>query len=1142
LTRRIAKITVLCVLSCVALCAIVAGALFWRLSQGPVSLASVTPGIEEGVNKRLSGLKLDLGEAFLELDPGTYVPTVRFRNVTLMDGERKLIASAPKAAVTLDRTAILSGEIVPVDLELIGPSVKGRRNLDGGFELGIVGEALPTDQTVEVTDFETGDDAGTPKSDLGGSGPTADGRSAPNIIPQLVKLFDQGNSSSLSTLKDIRISKARVTLYDEANDSTWFAPQTELTFRRMPYGFVMLATADVASISEPWRAEVSATYRRAEKKFEINARVANIVPAHVAQQIYAFSQFAKARFPLSGDVEIEMDDSGKVLSSKTVLLAGAGTVSFPEYFSQTIAIDEGKLAFNYDPASGNYVFGDSYLGVNGQKSDLTGQVRPLWSSDGRIEAYEVIMSAANPAGTKRNEFGEELNIDGVDFAGTVFVDDQRLQIDDLLVRAGQTGVRIKGEIVAGTETAGFKLAGRLKDVSAPFLKRMWPPIMAPNTRTWINSNILSGRISDGTFHVNLPVDGVAQALRDKRMPPNSVNVQFSLKDVRTKYFRGLPPLEKAVGRFKLIDNTFDMTVDSAVTTLPDGQTMALAGGTFVATDVLADEVAGAFNFDVNSSISALDTFSKLPDISGYIKTGGSLPSIRGMASVKVGLQLPLIKNVPRDKVRVTTAVALSQVAMDNVVAGVDLTDGQFSVAFAERSVEVKGPAKINGMDAKIVWRKPGANAAPVTGVETVLDSRMRQKLGIKLDQFLEGPIPVKIALQQGEGRTSADVELDLSRVSFNVPSLGWKRAATKGTRASFSVQQDAKGSRVLKDVSLRGQGIGLSGDLSLGPNGDLRVARLRNVEFGADIYRSVIVESGADALSVTLEGTEFDARPYIGRLSQPAESGAAQRNSGLRLAVDATFDRVIAFRGETMRNVRARFSLNSGRMTSLKLDANHATGQPIKVQVTPKANGREMKVTSGDGGATLRAANYYSKVAGGRLEFFAQIADLPGSPIRNGELEIRDFGVRDEAALAQLDKRSRPKKAAQRRSGLSFSRLTIPFRTDQQYVYLPDIELKGNELGAVAKGDIRKSNGALRITGTMIPAQGISNVIDDIPIFGQILTGGKNEGVFGVTFALGGTMKSPKYQVNPLSAIAPGIFRKLFEFQLPKKKAPQTPY
>ena len=90
--------------------------------------------------------------------------------------------------------------------------------------------------------------------------------------------------------------------------------------------------------------------------------------------------------------------------------------------------------------------------------------------------------------------------------------------------------------------------------------------------------------------------------------------------------------------------------------------------------------------------------------------------------------------------------------------------------------------------------------------------------------------------------------------------------------------------------------------------------------------------------------------------------------------------------------------------------------------------------------------------------------------------------------------------------------------------------MRGNELGASAEGLIRKSDGAVDITGTIIPAYALNAAIGDIPLVGDILTGGKGQGIIGVTFALGGTIDKPVFQMNPVSAVAPGIFRKFFEY------------
>ena len=163
--------------------------------------------------------------------------------------------------------------------------------------------------------------------------------------------------------------------------------------------------------------------------------------------------------------------------------------------------------------------------------------------------------------------------------------------------------------------------------------------------------------------------------------------------------------------------------------------------------------------------------------------------------------------------------------------------------------------------------------------------------------------------------------------------------------------------------------------------------------------------------------------------------------------------------------------------------------------------------------------------------------------MRNGRLTLRDFEVRDEAALAQLDQKGRPKKAGPRKGGgVVFSRLTLPFTSDARFIRIGDTLVKGPELGATAQGLIRKTDGAIDIDGTIIPAYALNAAVGEIPILGDILTGGKGEGVFGLTYAVGGTMAKPRFQVNPVSAIAPGILRKFFEYSSgpPMKRRERT--
>ncbi|MGE0241102.1 MAG: AsmA-like C-terminal region-containing protein, partial [Parvibaculaceae bacterium] len=234
---------------------------------------------------------------------------------------------------------------------------------------------------------------------------------------------------------------------------------------------------------------------------------------------------------------------------------------------------------------------------------------------------------------------------------------------------------------------------------------------------------------------------------------------------------------------------------------------------------------------------------------------------------------------------------------------------------------------------------------------------------------------------------------------------------------------------------------------------------------------------------------------------------------------------------EIVNRVAGSFVLRNGNVERATLNGTFFSGQPITIRINPADDGgRDLRIAGRDAGSALRAANLYSKVAGGQIDFAARLGAGADATVRNGRLTLRDFEVRDEAALAELDQKGKPKKAGPRKGGVVFSRLTLPFTSDARFIRIGDTLVKGPELGATAQGLIRKMDGAIDIDGTIIPAYALNSAIGEVPILGDILTGGKGEGIFGLTYALGGTMSRPRFQVNPVSAIAPGILRKFFEY------------
>jgi Protein of unknown function len=670
------------------------GAFAWKLSQGPIAISFLNNRIELAINDQLKDMKVKLGTAVLELDQNSHVPHIRFRNLVLSDSSGAVIASAPRAAVTLDSSALWSGHIAARSLELIGPKISARRNIDGSVELGVGGQ-----DTGELSPDQNG------KSDRVGND-IADETNQTSGAKLIAILDDRSADGALSSLEDIRVSAATISVHDDANSANWFAPNADLTFRKMPYGFVILAKAEVDTAKDPWHTEFSVTYHHEQKNFAVSATVDNVIPADVSDKIFALSQFAKVRIPLAGHIELEAKDDGTVTAASAEFTAGKGRLSLPDFVAQPIDVDNGTLNSKYRPNQGSFDIVDSFLVLGGSRADLSGAITPVRAADGKLSAVKIQMKAHNVSLNPAEEKADPIIVDRVEFAGQAGVTDASLEIEDFVVMSGNTGVRMRGSVSNGEKSPAIHLAGRVRDVSAEFLKTIWPPIIAPNSRHWISENVVAGRVSEGTFQVNLSADALAKAKLDKNLPENSVDFSFKLKDVSTKYLKTMPMLTNGAGEGGQHDNNFQLNISAGQSSLENGQTIKLNGGSFLAKNVMLDEVPGIFAFELSAPISTMLAFASQPELDVMKFDVEELGKLKGQAEASIGLKLPLIDDVPKDRIDFSTDVKLVNVELSDIAPGLDLTNGQFNVDLFPDSISISGPAKLNGLPAQIQWQKP----------------------------------------------------------------------------------------------------------------------------------------------------------------------------------------------------------------------------------------------------------------------------------------------------------------------------------------------------------------------------------------------------------------------------------------------------
>ena len=1114
---------------------VVSAAFWWRLSKGPVSLAFLKNTVEYQINTSLSELDVSIKNVVIERDEKTGHPRLRLQNIQFKNRDGRLIARAPRASISIKGKALLTGKIVPLGLELIGARLLIQRSVDGSIGLGFgaskdtadygnAGTQLPKEKP-EETDVFDGVELLTTQ--------------AANLLDYLegARQPEDGNSTGLEKLNSVRITKTAITLHDEANGAIWFSPDASLVFKRSPGGFAMFVDGHIAGRSRPWRIELTAHYRKATQKFKVSSRVFDVVPAELARDVFALSELAQVQLPLSGHVEAEFTREGKMTKASAELSAAAGRVGFPGYISEPIIIDEGLVRLDFDPKTGDMIIGNSAIFVGGSQAQLSGRIKPVRNDKGRLSALGIVLDARNVAIDATGSIKHPAMFDSVKFNGLASIETARLVVNDLTLMSGSAGIRVRGQFVGGDKAAGVFLSGTIRDLPASTIKKMWPPVVAKGARQWIAENVISGSISEGAFTVEIPAETIVAASQDVPIPDEMVDFKFTLKDVTSRYFEGLPPLTGASGTGFISGNHFVLNVKGGSVQLPNKKIIKLSSAV-MKTSGLAELVSpSTISLKVSAPVKEVLTLIDMEPLNLLDGTGLKISQVSGHVNVKMDLGLPLSLKMKKEDVRIHTSANWLNCGVKDAFADVDITKGDFDISITKTELIAKGKANVNGLPAKIDWKqaftKNKTNEADLV-LQTTMTEKKRTEMGLDLSRFIRGKVGLKVIAKTSSGDiTSARVEADLSKAILTIDEIDWVHPAGQKTRAVFNLVT-AKNINQITNLKVTGGKMNIIGTVDLHKNGDLSKAVFPRFRLNKNNDMSLTVNKNGNEIRLNVKGRSFDARNLINQAfdTRPAQVSARGNNkaqSAIRIKVNVA--NVLTNRGERIKNMRGEIYAVGGHVTQADVRGNFTGGTAVSLRVTPNASRkRNLQLASRDAGAVLRAANLYSKISGGTLSLQANLAAAPNSGIDKGLLVLRHFRVLNESALATIESSTgkRSKLGPRRRKGQKFKKLKLPFSIDPTFVNIGDALIKGSDLGASANGRIRKSDGAMDIAGTVIPAYSLNSAVSGVPLLGTLLTGGKGQGVFGLTYALQGTMRKPKFIVNPVSALAPGILRGLF--------------
>lgn len=1112
------------------------GVAWWRLSQGPVELGFLREQVVAELSAARSGRPVDIDNVELAWSRAGNALELRAVGIRLEDGRGAVLTEAREARIQLGVLPLLVGRISLRSADFSGGELSVTHKASGethlafgplGTPADIILPPAPVNETLEQRVNRMLDGLEETFRPVGGAG----------------------------RLQALSVHGAKLSILDEAGGGAWTADDAsfELARDNRALTFAAGARLEGANGAAPATLRITTDTRFQTAIVEFGAD--SVRPRALFSEA-ALGPFAALDAPLTATVSIGLDRHAGITRMEGEATFGRGGAAMS---GGQFALDGGTVHGRYDIDSDELII--DQVRMAGDQTRINGEMRVqnasaiLRADPDQPAPFNI--SFPSLAFNVPSTFTEPVSIQNLQISGAVVTSERSVRFERISARVGQATVEGTGRYYwaeAGADNRvrpGIELDARVNGaLGVRDVMQLWPVGAGEGARHYLAGSLVAGRVTNAVVRLDMrPADFAADVMRN-----DAVNVRFDVSDAQMRFLDTMSPVTNVRGSAVLGGNSFNMTVPEAringltLTNArvelpqfkPKGQLMTISaraeGDARNALQILAQE--------------PLRLDRRLPI---------EVSTATGRASVNLRLQRPMLSNVPFEQWRFTVDGVISDLAGTMTARNMTISHGRFTVRGDQQMINVSGPVRAGGSAVNVSWnehlnRRGAASSEYEIGGD--FDARDLVRLGYSVAHYAEGRVNVTIA---GQGR-GFDVEngaltVDLRNAAVSAPWRYWSKAAGQPATVRLDMARQADGSLLLSNIDARGSGLIAQGSTRVSREGELLDVNLtRLFTEGRSDAQLTATRARDGGLDVRVTGAAFDGAPFMEdmELDQAAQPPSATPISATARAneppVRATMNvQRLALRGDAvLQNARVQAVTQRGALALLIAEGvspgNKAFSLGLGIRQGDPSGG--LRFRGEDAGFAVRALTGSDNIVGGRVS--ADGDWRPGPPTASRfTIAMRDFQVVRMPAMTRLLTSAASLTGLVETlngDGIGMSSLdaTIVYANDR--VAFQDARMTGPSLGLTASGSYDMERDNLDVDGVVAPSPTLNlSMLGQVPVIGDLLVSRRGEGVFGMTYSINGAVAEPRVGVNPVSALTPGIFRRIFEPLQRSRPAPQMP-
>ena len=1087
---------------------VAAGALAWRLSQGPIDLEMFRGQVERSLQEARGGQPVKIDRLALEWvrDRGRVEAVAR--GFTAMDKDREVTFRANRAMIALDAGSLFALKFKTQQLRLEDGAATVVRSADGVWTLAdmvIAKEPDPSDKPFD------------PIRDINWV----------TLATPIRALISAGS------FEQVELSNFRLDVDDRKSSNHWSANPVAGIWKANRDGVSLTLNITLADAipGEPNRISIALASDGEVKRAAATVKLEGVDPTSIAEMFgYTGDAFTSGR-PASAAFSVAATEGSGLLSTSLSLSGVTGSVKIAD---QEVAVMNLAFDASYDPANKKVTLKSLAL-----DSDwLSGQF------SGELDAAAIMRGEAAPTPFKLDGSGVTLNAQPVfenpwQFAtaslqGALSVDQQRLTLTRIDAVTGGLTATGAGEVwldmTGETPRVGVKgNATGSGTITPQQVLDFWPQDLSLSARQWVRERITKGTASKAIFTVDWPPGADAKGF----LPDEHLALEFHVQDATVSIVSDLPEVSgiNGIGRLKGNSLTFDADsgtmgawqLGEAKIVLPQfspgGAMMAItASGTGRLGDLLRAVDQSQFGF---GSRYAVD-----------------IARIGGAGAIDVTVKQPMLDIVKPEDVFFDIRGRFQQVVMPDLLGEFGLSDANLSFDMNPQGMSATGSGAFGPAPVTFEWRER-FSAVGEGGVELIANARatpdLLNSLGLAARNFMQGEATVELRAT-GPGGANFDAisaSVDLTHAELEVAEFGWRKKFDEPARGTFRYGADETGAIVTGDI--RADGLELVGEARMDKDSAITAVDIeRMYSRGTVDLRGSATRRQDGGYRIALAGPFFDASPWMdsildmsgGQDVGDAVGGPGDPGPLFDLQVNA--DRLKLRDNEDIRNTKIVLALDAGGLRSGSITGEIDKDKDLSVTIGSSDGVRTVGLRSDDAGFAARVLLKADYLLGGKLAFDGKFEDGDGQAL----VTMSYVRLKDAPLVAQLFSLASLQGLADvlRGEGVMFTEVHVPVRFIGGRIDFPGMRATGPAMGLTARGWIAPQSEELSLDGVLAPSiVGANAVLGALPVIGDLFVSRQGEGMFAPTYSVRGTFARANISINPIAVLTPGVLRRIFE-------------